>query len=418
MEPRLLAEVSTSPMTYERHHRVHGPLPSVRDRSALLEELARSGLRGRGGGAFPLVGKLEAVRRARRPSVLVVNGCEGEPMSAKDRVLLELLPHLVIDGAICCASLADARELFITIDESSSSAIDSVGRALRERVELRRADGNIHVVAVPFSYVAGQETSVVNFLGGGEAKPRVVPPRITDRGVAGRPTLMANAETLAHVALIARHGSDWYRRIGRDDDPGSSLVTLGGAIRYPGVYEIEHGATLGSVLHDAGGLTEAARAYLIGGYAGSWIDAGAAPRAALSNADLRALGASLGAGVVVALPQSACPVAETVRVAHWMAGESAGQCGPCSHGLAAISDTLAALREGSAGADAYRDLDRWAKLVTGRGACAHPDGAARMVTSALRVFAAEFDDHARYGICDACDRRPVLHTPAARPVPA
>lgn len=418
MEPRLLAEVSTSPMSYERHREVHGPLPPVRDRSSLLDELARSGVRGRGGGAFPLVSKVEAVGRARRPPVLVVNGCEGEPMSAKDRVLLKLLPHLVIDGAICCASLVGAREMFIAVDESSSEAIDAVGRALGERAELRRAGERIHVVAVPFSYVAGQETAVVNFLSGGEAKPTVMPPRITERGVAGRPTLMANVETLAHVALIARHGGDWYRRIGRADDPGSSLVTLGGAIRYPGVYEIEHGASLSSVLDDAGGLTEPARAFLLGGYAGSWVDGSVAPSAVLSNPELQPLGASLGAGVVVALPQSACPVAETVRVAHWMAGESAGQCGPCSRGLAAIGDTLAELREGTAGPDAYRNLDRWAKLVTGRGACAHPDGTARMVTSALQVFAPEFDDHARYGICDACDRRPVLYTPADRPVPA
>jgi NADH:ubiquinone oxidoreductase subunit F (NADH-binding) len=383
-----------------------------------MAELERSALRGRGGGAFPLASKLEAVLRAKGSPVLVVNGCEGEPMSAKDRVLLKLLPHLVIDGAICTAALVGAREIFIAIHEGASDAIESVNRALRERTELGRAGGRIHVVVVPFSYVSGQETAVANFLGGGQAKPTVVPPRITNRGVAGRPTLMANVETLAHAALIVRHGADWYRGIGRDDDPGSSLVTLAGAVQYPGVYEIEHGVTLGSVLDDAGGLIEPARAFLLGGYSGTWIDAGDAPRAALSNRDLRPLGASLGAGVVVALPQSACPVAETVRVADWMAGESAGQCGPCSRGLAAISETLADLRGGRAGQDGYRDLDRWAKMVTGRGACAHPDGAARMVTSALRVFAAEFDDHARYGVCDACDHRPVLYTPAERAVAA
>jgi NADH:ubiquinone oxidoreductase subunit F (NADH-binding) len=418
VEPRLLAGVSTAPMTYERHRRVHGVLPVVRDKAALVQELDRSGLRGRGGGAFPLVAKLEAVCRAKGSPVVVANGCEGEPMSAKDRVLLKLLPHLVIDGAICCASLVGADELFIAIDESSTEAIESVGRALRERAELRRAAGRVHVVAVPPSYVAGQETAVVNFLGGGEAKPTVVPPRITDRGVARRPTLMANVETLAHVSLIARHGADWYRRIGTDDAAGSSLVTLGGALRCPGVYEIEHGVTLTSVLDDAGGLTEPARAFLLGGYSGTWIDAAAVERATLSNAGLRRLGASLGPGVVVALPQGACPVAETLRVADWMASQSAAQCGPCSRGLTAISGTLADLRDGRAGPDAYRDLDRWAKMVTGRGACAHPDGAARMVTSALQVFADEFDDHARHGICDACDRDPVLVTPAERPVPA
>jgi NADH:ubiquinone oxidoreductase subunit F (NADH-binding) len=416
MEPRLLLDVSAAAMPYERHLRVHGALPRAGQGPPLADELDASKLRGRGGGAFPLATKLEAVSLAAGAPVVVVNGAEGEPLSAKDRVLLQSLPHLVIDGAICIARALGAGELFFAVDETSFDALESLRAALEERPELRRARDRTHVVEVPPRYVTGHESAIVHLLNGGPAKPTAIPPRITERGVDRAPTLVSNVETFAHVALIARHGAAWYRQIGPADDPGSSLVTLRGAIHHPGVYEIEHGSTLRSVVDDAGGLTERPRGFLLGGYAGAWIDAGAAASVRLSREALRPLGASLGSGVIAALPESACPVAETVRVARWLAEQSAGQCGPCTHGLAAIAGTLSELGEGVARPSAYADLQRWAGHVTGRGACSHPDGTARFVTSALRVFAEEFDDHARNGICDACDRHPVLHIPA--PVPA
>jgi NADH:ubiquinone oxidoreductase subunit F (NADH-binding) len=398
-------------MSYEQHGRVHGSLKAATAGAPLQEEVARAGLRGRGGGAFPIAVKLDAVRGATGSPVVVANGCEGEPMSAKDRVLMQYLPHLVIDGAMCCARATDAGNIFFVLDDTADDAYAALTAALAERPELRRHKDRVQVVRVPRAYVTGQETAVVSLLSGGDAKPAHVPPRVTERGFDQRPTLVSNVETLAHVALVARHGAPWYRDVGQPDDPGSSLITLGGAVRYPGVYEVEHGASLGSVIDDAGGLTEPARAFLLGGYAGTWIDGVAAGAVKLSNPQLAPVGASLGAGVVVALPESSCPVAETVRVATWLSNESAGQCGPCVRGLGAIAGTLADLNAGRATRDAYRDLARWSQLVTGRGACAHPDGAARFVTSSLRTFAAEFDDHARYGICDACDRRPVLDTP-------
>jgi NADH:ubiquinone oxidoreductase subunit F (NADH-binding) len=412
MEPRLLLGVSAASMPYERHLRVHGALPRAGEGAPLAEELDRAKLRGRGGGAFPLVTKFEAVSRSGSAPVVVVNGAEGEPLSAKDRVLLQSLPHLVIDGAICSARALGAGELFFAVDETSFDALESLRAALDERPELRRARDRTHVVEVPPRYVTGHESAIVNLLNGGPGKPTAVPPRITERGVDRSPTLVSNVETFAHVALIARHGADWYRQIGPADEPGSSLLTLRGAIHHPGVYEIEHGSSLRSVVDDAGGLTERPRAFLLGGYAGAWIDASAAASVRLSREALQPHGASLGSGVIAALPESACPVAETVRVARWLAEQSAGQCGPCTHGLAAISGALSELGEGVARPSAYRDLERWAGLVTGRGACSHPDGVARFVTGALRVFAEEFDDHARHGICDACDRHPVLYTPA------
>ncbi|MBV8991979.1 MAG: SLBB domain-containing protein [Solirubrobacterales bacterium] len=418
--PRLLAGISDRPMSYQEHLRLHGTMPNRAGaaggpRSWLLGEITQAGLRGRGGGGFALAAKLDAVRRARRPAVVVVNGCEGEPMSFKDRVLLQSLPHLVIDGALCCSLVLEAGDVVIAIEASSLEAHRSVERALEQRANGPSLPAPLpRLATVPPGYVAGHEASIVSFLNGRQARPFAAPPRVSERGVDRRPTLVANAETLAYVALIARYGAGWYHQVGFGNDPGTALVTVTGAVRHPGVYEIEYGQLLSSLLDDAGGLVTPGRAVLLGGYSGSWVEIGSALRLRLAPRLLRQMNASLGAGVVVVLPQNACPVAETSRVATWMAEQSAGQCGPCTNGLASISSALADLREGIATRRTMPDILRWAKLVTGRGACVHPDGAARFVVSALRVFADEFEDHARLGPCEACARQPVLLTPGSR----
>ncbi len=208
--PRLLHGFQTDGGSYERHLQLHRELPSTTGPgAAFIAELTMAGLRGRGGGRFPLGEKLDAVRRSRGKPVVVVNGCEGEPMSFKDRVLLESLPHLVLDGALCCARALQATELLIAVDETRTRTTEAVERALAERGDIEAT-----VVDVPTGYVTGQETAVVNLINGGPAIPRHVPPRVTQRGVSGRPTLVSNPETLAHAALIARYGSDWFREGG------------------------------------------------------------------------------------------------------------------------------------------------------------------------------------------------------------
>jgi NADH:ubiquinone oxidoreductase subunit F (NADH-binding) len=422
--PRLLLGAGAGMMDHATHRRVHGDLPADARRSRngrsapLFAELAHAGLRGRGGGAFPLAVKLEAVLRAKGRPVVVVNGAEGEPMSVKDGMLLEALPHLVLDGAYCLGDMLGTGDIVIALDQSMGEAHATIRRAVRERPEAGRRGGQPRIVSVPAGYVTGHETAVVNFVNRGIARPVTQPPRISERGIGRRPTLMSNAETLAHVALIARHGAEWFRQLGPADEPGSALVTLSGAVRAPGVYEIEYGSRLDALVRAAGGVREPVRAFLLGGYAGTWIDAERAAQVRLSRGGLRPFRASLGAGIIVALPRSACPVAEVTRVAGWMADQSAGQCGPCVNGLGSIADALADVSEGRAGGGAFSDIVRWSELVIGRGACAHPDGASAFVTSALRVFTAEFEDHARHGPCDACASRPVLITPRERSVVA
>jgi NADH:ubiquinone oxidoreductase subunit F (NADH-binding) len=215
-----------------------------------------------------------------------------------------------------------------------------------------------------------------------------------------RPTLICNVETLAHIALIARHGPDWFRALGSRAQPGSALVTLGGTVARPGVYEIAFGSRLAELLRQAGGATERPQALLVGGYGGTWLDARCMDELTLGSDDPLLAGGSIGAGVLWVLGERSCGVFETARILDYLAAQSAGQCGPCLHGLQAIADSFDRIaRGGEARGDRAR-LQRWATEVRGRGACGHPDGAVRFLASALEVFAAELDSH-QGGRCTA-----------------
>jgi NADH:ubiquinone oxidoreductase subunit F (NADH-binding) len=225
---------------------------------------------------------------------------------------------------------------------------------------------------------------------------------VFQRGVARRPTLVNNAETLAQLALIARHGPSWFRELGTASQPGSTLLTLSGPVAHPGVYEIAYGTSLQSLIAAAGGATAPSRAVLLGGYGGCWVAGEHLANLVLCDEHLSAHGASLGAGVVALLPAEACPVAETARLARWLADRSAGQCGPCVHGLHALAAAVKEIAAGGAQRGCEQRIERLTALVRGRGACGHPDGAARMISSAMLAFGGEFADHARHGPCDGC----------------
>jgi NADH:ubiquinone oxidoreductase subunit F (NADH-binding) len=415
--PRLLQGVPAhGAMSLRAHLDTHGPPPlgQRRDRSeagALIDRIEQAGLGGRGGAGFPMARKMRTVAGGKGKPIVLVNATEGEPASLKDRTLLETLPHLVLDGAALTARAIGASEAILCVCESARAGLERAARAIAEREQLPGRWPRIVLSPAPAGYVAGHESALVSHLNGGPPKPTFSPPMPFERGVRRRPTLVNNAETLAHVALIARYGPRWFRELGLSEQPGSTLITLTGPLAYPGVYEVEYGASLSSLLDAAGGTTSRVRAALFGGYAGTWVGAGALPELALSDAHLAPYGAALGAGVVLLLSADACPVAETARVTRWLARQSAGQCGPCVHGLDALAETFERVCAGAAPEHATERVERLAKLVSRRGACAHPDGTARFAVSALDAFAEEFADHARHGACEACARPSQLPLP-------
>ena len=414
----LTALAGGEPVGLERHVEVHGALPARLDARKLLDAIEAAGLRGRGGAAFPTATKMRAVRKARGRAIVVANGCESEPLSAKDALLLRELPHLVLDGAELAARIVDADEVVVAIEAPNTEARDSLERAIEERraAGIDSADVSLFIAAERF--LSGQEAALVSQLNGGPPKPTFTPPRPAERGVNRRPTLIQNVETLANIALIARYGPRWFRELGTEAEGGSRLVTVAGAVASPGVYEIECGTPLPSLLSAAGGLYAPAAGVLIGGYFGTWLEARRIAGIELSNEALARHGATLGCGIVVALPDGVCPVAETMRVASYLASETANQCGPCVHGTAAIAGTLQALARGAAPRSAFADLERWAAELPGRGACHHPNGLANFVASALRVFGPLFAEHAASGPCAACGADTLLRSPRAAMVGA
>lgn len=354
----------------------------------LVDVLKESGLRGRGGAWFPTWRKWAGVaRHSRGRSVVVINASEGEPLSSKDRTLISLRPHLVLDGAALAADTLGADQIVLYLSRNADSTVRTLQRALNERRRARLMEPSIRIVRTPHRYVAGESSAVVNRVSGGPAKPMFNLQHSAEKGVDDRPTLIQNAETLAHVGMIARYGSGWFREVGTATSPGTTLMTLCGNVARPGVYEVELGARLGCVLEAAGGTVTAAAGALLGGYFGTWLPPTLVRDLELDVDGLRAAhGASLGCGVLAVLPERSCGLVEATRIFRYLAAETAGQCGPCVNGLAAISEAMERIAT-SHGEPA--DLDRvrrWAGMVSRRGACRHPDGAVAMLASALTVF--------------------------------
>jgi NADH:ubiquinone oxidoreductase subunit F (NADH-binding) len=414
--PRLLPPGASQPESLRAHLGRHGFVPYRNGRLQLVADLEAAGLTGRGGAAFPVHRKLTAVAAAGRRPFVVANGAESEPASRKDVSLLWLAPHLVLDGLQLVAEAVGAAEACLYVHEADSGPLgQALRRALSERWGGRIDRVPVRLASAPGRFLAGQETAMVSLLNGGPALPTYAPPRPFERGVGGAPTLVQNVETLAHTALIARYGPGWFRQVGTPAEPGSMLATIHHADGTAHVTEVALGTPLsgpngaGLIGADLAGRSQAV---LIGGYHGSWVPAGRAAHLTLDNAALNPIGAMVGAGVIAALPAGRCGLAETARVVRYLALESAGQCGPCLNGLPRIAEAMAELAGPRPGRHVRADVERWAGLIRGRGACAHPDGSVRFVRSALEVFSAELAQHAE-GRCPAVPGPPFLPLPAA-----
>jgi NADH:ubiquinone oxidoreductase subunit F (NADH-binding) len=360
----------------------------------LLDAINAAGLRGRGGAAFPTAIKAQLVASDHsRHKTVVVNAMEGEPAAHKDQSLLSIDPHLALDGAELLADAVGANRVVVCVPRERTSTMLHVQRALHEREGRRRHGATFELRTPPGRYIAGEESALVHWLDDNETLPQFRPRRGVPLRIGRGAVLVDNTETHANVALIARHGPHWFREVGTTNHPGTTLVSVSGAVQRPSVAEVALGTPLRDVLAAVGGDPEPA-GLLLGGYGGVWID-GRRLDVGFDNDSLAALGASTGAGVIVVLPQRACAVAEVANITRWMANESARQCGPCAFGLPALAEDLVALRDGRDDTSSrLAQLRERLGVINGRGGCRHPDGVVRMVASALKVFGEEFARHA------------------------
>ncbi len=356
----------------------------------VLEEVA---LAGHGGGHFPVARKWRTVLRHGGGGIVVANGAESEPASVKDRTLLTTVPHLILDGLACAAEVVGAEEAVLWMHDDASDA----GRAVSAAIAERRAQGfreiAVRKVLTPASYLSGESSAILRSLSGGPTLPGSQTQPAAVAGYRGRPALVQNVETLARIGLLARTGVRGYQP--------TTLVTVN-------IHDAAHRAGARSADHDRAGAADLGdgrapppQAVLVGGYGGAWLPWSVAAPAPLRHRELRQAGAGLGAGVLVPLGETECGIERTAEIAGFLAAAGARQCGPCRFGLPALADGLAALARGDARRHQVERLGALTKLVDGRGGCHHPDGAARLIASALQTFAADAAGHARGRACSA-----------------
>lgn len=381
IEPRLVIGASGSrPLTLVEERAV-GTYAQA-DVDSLISELQQAGLRGRGGSGFPAHVKWRAVAGREGRRVVVANGEEGEPASLKDRWLLTHRPHAVIDGLLVAAQAVGASRAIIYL--AHPPTVRAVRRALGELPA--EISERVEVHAVEHRYVAGEETAVCRSVNGGPALPLAKPPRPDQAGVDRQPTLVSNVETLVHAAWIARFGAPAYRECGTEASPGTALATFGGACARPGVYEVPFGPSLGELAAAcAGGFDKGTPGLLMGG----WFGGIAGPDALdlpWCYDGLRSAGSCLGCGAVTALGAGESLATAAAELADWYRAQSAGQCGVCVKGTAAIAAALTRLVSDHGQESDLIDLGRWGTSLSGRGACAFLDGAANLARTASRRF--------------------------------
>lgn len=366
-----------------------GPRPAG-DRG-LLAVVEDAGLTGHGGGHVPVAARWRRTLATRGVLTVVANGAESEPWSAKDAVLLRQHPHLVLDGlALVAEALGAARAVVWLHDDEDGGTARVVAAALRERAASGapgRSGGrgpSVEVLVGPAHYLAGESSAVAQAVSGGPVLPTARRPRAAD---APR-TLVHNVETLARVALAARGLSATATTLLTVVTPTGRLVT-----------EVALGSSLLDAILAAGWPPGAAApdGVLLGGYGGTWVGWAEVLRARVDPRD--PVGRLLGAGIVAPLAPGACPVEVTAGIVEYLAGMSAGQCGPCVFGLPAVAASVRRIADGRPGRAEVPRLTADLDAIADRGACHHPDGAVGLVRSLRTVFADHVAGHERGQVC-------------------
>jgi NADH:ubiquinone oxidoreductase subunit F (NADH-binding)/ferredoxin len=394
---RLTAGLDRMPrLDLEAHRDIFGPLPRL-SAEELMSMAEQVDLRGQGGAAFPFARKLNAVIQAAEakdcPTIVVVNATEGEPGSIKDKMLMIRSPYLILSGAALVAEAIGAEEIVVGV-AGNELANRSIEAAIAAEPGLRKM---ARMARLPERFISGESGALVRGING----KRPVPPGrkvlASDFGVDDLPTLLSNASTFAQLAVLALLGPERFAAVGTPEEPGTILLSVGGSAANPAVIEAPTGVSLAAVLDIC--QAPAGDGVLVGGYHGMWLPAATAYAVPVSREGLAAVGGTLGSGIVLPLGDGTCPLGEVSRIASYLAGESAGQCGPCKLGLPSIARALAALIDGSGGIEALDVARRSAAAVAGRGACSHPDGVTRFVLSALDVFTEDLAAHVFHSSC-------------------
>ncbi|HEV8725376.1 MAG TPA: NADH-ubiquinone oxidoreductase-F iron-sulfur binding region domain-containing protein [Candidatus Binatia bacterium] len=377
----------------------------------VVKVVSDAGLRGRGGAGFPTGKKWQFTREAPgEPRYLILNGGEDEPGSKKDRVLLENLPHLVIEGTVLAAYAIGATKAYLYINANYAVAIKTITDALTEAKAAGYWGENIlgsdfaldiEIVPAPHNYVAGEDTAALEVIEGRKAWPRQKPPFPVTIGLYGKPTSVNNVETLANVAPIVLQGADWYRKFGTAESTGTMIFSLDDDVNRPGVYELPFGTPLRYLIEECGG----------GMKGGKPIKAimPAAPSSAylppekidtpLDHKSMRDAGSGLGCGVVRLVAEGTCIVEEVIKISEFFTAESCGQCPACRMETNTLTSLLKKVQAGQGGQPI---LEQFAKVLAfnkGKGFCNLIAMPGPPIESALKLFPGDFAAHLSTGKC-------------------
>jgi NADH:ubiquinone oxidoreductase subunit F (NADH-binding)/NADH:ubiquinone oxidoreductase subunit E len=367
----------------------------------VLRELEKSQLRGRGGGGFPAGKKWRFVASQKRtPKYVVCNADESEPLSFKDRVLLDLCPQLVLEGMAIVAYAVGAEAGYVYIRGEYGTQVERLFGAIAEAEDLgwlgSRIGGSaltfpVHVHQGAGAYICGEETALLESLEGNRGEPRVRPPFPADHGLRGQPTVVSNVETLANVPKILARGADWYRALGNPKSPGTKLYTLLGEVNRPGLFEAPLGLTLRQIIDNYGeGMRDGSsfRFALTGGAAGTLV-----PQSMLDvpiDYDSSSLGVALGSGGMLICDQSVSPLRMLRELIRFFELESCGKCTPCRIGTHEARKILDRMLGGDIFPDDGRRLDALSNLMQSTSLCGLGMSVSKPVQSALQHFPDSF----------------------------
>jgi NADH-quinone oxidoreductase subunit F len=416
-EPRLVQKLEGAPWEIEGYLKVGGYEAWKRcvdgmKADDVVAELKKAGLRGRGGAGFPTGVKWDKVLNHRvKEHYFVCNAGEHEPGTFKDRHLLKTLPHQLIEGCLIAAHTVQAKAAFIYVNHEYEEERENLKKAIAQakargllgkNVLGKGYDIELQVFEGHGSYVAGEETAMLESMQGRPAMPRQKPPFYpTDFGLYGKPTLVNNVETLCNIPRILYKGASWFTQVGTEKCPGTMMFSLSGSVNRPGVYEMPMGVTIRELIEKCGGGVKGGRqikAVFPGGPAFSMVTADQLDLQ-MDFDSLKKAGTGLGSAGTIVIDDATCMVAATLKYSNFFKGESCGQCPPCRMGTNNLATLMAKIEEGQG---TQKDMDSLLQLcgfVKGTGYCTLVTGAAVLVQSSVKLFQKEYEEHLRLRRC-------------------
>jgi len=416
-EPRVLREVRGEPWEIEPYRQQGGYEAWVQcvaknDPQTIIAQLKEAHLRGRGGAGFPTGLKWDKVFHHRvKERYFVCNAGEHEPGTFKDRYLLRHHPHQLLEGCLIAAHTVGAKAAYIYLNHEFSEERAIFERAKEQAVEQGLLGKNflktglnldIEIFDGYGSYVAGEETAMLESMQGRPAQPKQKPPFYpTEFGLHGKPTLVNNVETLSNIPQLLRNGPQWFREVGTSTTPGTMLFSLSGAVNRPGVYELPLGTPIRHLIEVCGqGVPNGhgVKAVFPGGPSFSMVGADQLDLA-MDFDSLKKAGTGLGSAGVIVVDDATCMVEQTLKFSGFFERESCGQCPPCRIGTQELATLIRKIEDGPGEENDLAKLLQICGFVKGTGFCTLVTGAAVLVQNSLRLFRQEFEEHIRLGRC-------------------